>query len=155
MNVDDIYLVLYYLWIEDTSVFPDERQRLQLAILLQLQAYTASRPAALVYKEVGAEKLKEHYLGWENDSHLTASDFMDLDMDDIKTICYRDVRLSYYLIQRVAAMFSPWKSRSGLRKDGRSDQTRKSALPKAKYTMTANTLFSKTFILTEVDALYI
>jgi len=47
MNVDDVYLVLHHHWVLDDSVFPDERQRLQLALLLLLSAYTATRPAAL------------------------------------------------------------------------------------------------------------
>ncbi|KIX08334.1 uncharacterized protein Z518_02990 [Rhinocladiella mackenziei CBS 650.93] len=49
MDVDDVFLVLHH-WVLDTSVFPVERQRLQLALLLLLSAYTATRPAALVYK---------------------------------------------------------------------------------------------------------
>lgn len=42
MNVDDVYLVLHHHWILDTSVFPDERQRLQVALLLLPSAYTAT-----------------------------------------------------------------------------------------------------------------
>jgi hypothetical protein len=39
MNIDDIYLVIHHHWVQDTSVFPDERQRLQLALLILLHAY--------------------------------------------------------------------------------------------------------------------
>ncbi|KIX01209.1 uncharacterized protein Z518_08934 [Rhinocladiella mackenziei CBS 650.93] len=76
----------------DTSVFPDERQRLQLALLLLLSAYTATRPAALVYKATDRTKQREHYFGWENDIS-SDNDEMDLDWEDIKTLCYEDVTL--------------------------------------------------------------
>lgn len=63
MDIDDVYLVLHHLWVLDISVFPDERQRLQLAFLILLSAYTATRPAALVYKVTDQVKQREHYLG--------------------------------------------------------------------------------------------
>lgn len=91
MDVDDIYLVLHHHWVLDTSVFPDERQRLQLALLVLIQAYTATRPAALVHSATDKQKLREHYIGWEND--VTADDLIDLDIEEIKTICYEDVNL--------------------------------------------------------------
>ncbi|KAH7124710.1 hypothetical protein EDB81DRAFT_606118, partial [Dactylonectria macrodidyma] len=47
MNVDDVYLVQHHLYVHDTSIFPDERQRIQLALLILLQAYTATRPRAV------------------------------------------------------------------------------------------------------------
>lgn len=94
MNVDDIYLVLHHHWVLDTSVFPDERQRLQLALLLLLSAYSATRPAALVYKKTDRQKQREHYVGWENDDpEELDSDQMELDFEDIKTLCYEDVAL--------------------------------------------------------------
>jgi len=95
MNVDDIYLVIHHHWVQDTSVFPDERQRLQLALLILLHAYTATRPAALVYKLIDRRKLKEHYIGWEDESGSDAdtNDEMDLEWEEIKTLCYEDVTL--------------------------------------------------------------
>jgi hypothetical protein len=92
MDVDDVYLVLHHLWVLDTSVFPDEQQRLQLAFLILLSAYTATRPAALVYKVIDQIKQREHYLGWENDEDYD-NDKMELDWEDIKTRCYEDVTL--------------------------------------------------------------
>jgi len=96
MNVDDVYLVLHHHWVLDTSVFPDERQRLQLALLILLHAYTATRPAALVYRPTDRKKLREHYIGWENDDpddNPDVNDEMDLDWEEIKTLCYEDVTL--------------------------------------------------------------
>ncbi|KAK5562715.1 hypothetical protein LTR43_011671, partial [Exophiala xenobiotica] len=92
MDVDDVYLVLHHLWVLDASVFPDERQRLQLAFLILLSAYTATRPAALVYKVTDPIKQREHYLGWENDED-NDNGKMELDWEDIKTLCYEDVTL--------------------------------------------------------------
>ncbi|KAF2471333.1 uncharacterized protein BDR25DRAFT_223650 [Lindgomyces ingoldianus] len=91
MNVDDVYLVLHHHWVLDDSVFPDERQRLQLALLLLLSAYTATRPAALVYAMINKRKRREHYIGWEEDQSDCGD--MDLDLEDIKTLCYEDVKL--------------------------------------------------------------
>jgi hypothetical protein len=59
MGVDDLLRVLLYHWAKDTSVFPNERQRLQLATILLFAAYTSSRPAELVDAEASdAEKAK-------------------------------------------------------------------------------------------------
>lgn len=48
MSVEDLLLVIHYLWVSDGCVFPVERQRVQLATLMLLTAYTSSRPGALV-----------------------------------------------------------------------------------------------------------
>lgn len=90
LNVDDIFLILHHHWTLDDSIFPDERQRLQLAFLVLISSYTGTRPRALVYKAVKNEKLKAHYLGCEG------SDFdstMDWDPEDVRTVYYEDVTL--------------------------------------------------------------
>lgn len=53
--------------------------------------YTAPRPAALVSATTNRRKHREHYIGCENDD--TSDDEMDLDLEDIKTLCYEDVTL--------------------------------------------------------------
>jgi Protein of unknown function (DUF3435) len=92
MDINDVFLVLHHHWVLDTSVFPDERQRLQLALLLLFSAYTATRPGALVYKVTNRTKQRVHYLGWGNDDPDNV-DEMDLDWEDIKTLYYEDVIL--------------------------------------------------------------
>ncbi|KIX06044.1 uncharacterized protein Z518_04018 [Rhinocladiella mackenziei CBS 650.93] len=92
MDIDDVFLVLCHHWVLDTSVFPGGRQRPQLALLLLLSAYTATRLAALVYKAINRTKQREHYFGWENDAPGN-DDEMDLDWRDIKTLCNEDVTL--------------------------------------------------------------
>ncbi|KAM7209873.1 hypothetical protein V8F06_014744 [Rhypophila decipiens] len=34
LNVDDIYLILHHHWVHDRSKFPDEHQRIQLALMI-------------------------------------------------------------------------------------------------------------------------
>lgn len=93
MNVDDVYLVQHHLYVHDTSIFPDERQRIQLALLILLQAYTATRPRVLVYKHIDKEKMRDHYFGWEDDITEAEVAEWDPDVDDFKTISYRDINL--------------------------------------------------------------
>lgn len=95
LNVDDVYLILHHHWVLDRSVFPDERQRLQLALLLLLSAGTATRPSALVYTEADKRKQREHYIGWEEeqDEGIEGENSADLVVEDVKTLCYEDVTL--------------------------------------------------------------
>jgi hypothetical protein len=90
MNVDDVYLVQHHHWALDTSVFPDERQRLQLAFIILLCAYTASRPGALVYVKRNNQVLTRCALGSDNN----IEDVMDLEPNEIiETLCYKHVTL--------------------------------------------------------------
>lgn len=95
MDVDDVYLVLHHHWVHDTSVFPDERQRIQLALLIQLQAYTATRPRVLAYKKLSKKAIEDHYFGSEDEATQPKyAEEWDPKEDDFKTICYRDVTLT-------------------------------------------------------------
>jgi hypothetical protein len=95
MNVDDVYLVQHHHWALDTSSFPDERQRLQLAFIILLCAYTGSRPGALVYVKRNNEVLTQCALGSDGD----VGDRMDLEPDEIneivETLCYKHVTLIF------------------------------------------------------------
>ena len=48
LEADDFAEVIQYHWVSDINVFPNERQRVQLAAILLLAAYTGSRPHALL-----------------------------------------------------------------------------------------------------------
>lgn len=48
MDVKDLFSLLHYHWTSDTEIFPHERYRVQLPLLLLLTAYTSSRPGTLV-----------------------------------------------------------------------------------------------------------
>jgi len=94
MDVDDVYLVQHHHWVHDTSVFPDERQRIQLSFLILLQAYTATRPRVLAYKQLSKDAIDDHYFGCEDEAtQVDCADEVDPKEDDFKTICYRDVQL--------------------------------------------------------------
>jgi hypothetical protein len=73
MSVDDLYRVLHHHWAGDTSIFADERQRVQLAMLLLTAAYTGSRPCSLL--DTG----KSRSLGGSGES---SDDFLDDYYDD-------------------------------------------------------------------------
>jgi Protein of unknown function (DUF3435) len=103
MNVDDIYLILYHHWVMDTTIFPDGRQRVQLALLVLKMAYTATRPAALVYVRRNEKRVKDQCIS-EDDSDEDEEDNKerddgkgdkdsDWDEEHDKTLCYGDVTL--------------------------------------------------------------
>ncbi|KUJ21856.1 uncharacterized protein LY89DRAFT_768042 [Mollisia scopiformis] len=105
INVDDVYIALHHHWILDVSIFPDGRQRLQLALLILVCAYTASRPGALVYVERNI-KVKKSTSPILDDSldEMDELDADEMDVDDdptspeehieaLKTLCYEDVTL--------------------------------------------------------------
>ena len=93
MDVDDVYLVQHHHWVHDTSVFPDERQRIQLAFLILLQAYTATRPRVFAYKKLNQRAIKDHYFGSDDERNPEYAEDWKPDEDDFKTICYKDVKL--------------------------------------------------------------
>ncbi|KAF1730595.1 hypothetical protein CRV24_008664 [Beauveria bassiana] len=93
MDVDDVYLVLHHHWVHDTSAFPDERQRIQLALMILVQAYTATRPRVLAYKKLSKEAIYGHYFGSDEEGQLKYAEEWGPKEDDFKTICYRDVKL--------------------------------------------------------------
>ena len=83
MNVDDMYLVLHHHWAIDTTSYPDERQRLQLALLILLTSYTASRPGALVYNP------SNNRLRPGADDGLWAPETQEI----VKALCWQDITL--------------------------------------------------------------
>ncbi len=98
MNVDDVFLVLHHHWALDTATFPDGRQRLQIALLILISAYTATQPETLVYvarnnKEQRRCRISEDSVDDdENESANHENDNM-MDAEEVKTLCYEDVAL--------------------------------------------------------------
>jgi hypothetical protein len=102
MNVDDVYITLHHHWVLEVSIFPDGRQRLQLAFLVLVSAYTASRPGALVYVERNIKVQNRAYLTPDNSLDEIDADEMDVDnipmnpeedIEALKTLSYEDVTL--------------------------------------------------------------
>jgi integrase len=48
VEADEFVEIIEYHWVSDINVFPNERQRVQLAAILLLAALTGSRPSALL-----------------------------------------------------------------------------------------------------------
>ena len=94
MNVNDIFFILHHHWVLDTSIFPNEQQQLQLALLLLLSVYTATQLGALMYKMTNRRVQREHYIDWEDDEDsANEENELSLDWEEIKTLCYEDVTL--------------------------------------------------------------
>ncbi|KAK4206310.1 hypothetical protein QBC37DRAFT_459804, partial [Rhypophila decipiens] len=93
LNGDDIYLILHHHWVHDRSKFPDEHQRIQLALMIQIQSYTATRPRVLAYVSINKKRIAAHYIGQSMDVNLTAQ--WNPEEDDFRTVSYRDVTLPF------------------------------------------------------------
>ncbi|KAF2194980.1 hypothetical protein K469DRAFT_698544 [Zopfia rhizophila CBS 207.26] len=115
LSVDDLLLVLHHHWVLDTWVYPDEEQRLLLALLFLFAAYTGSRPCSLVDASVkkldnrasntvedeAASPCDSGYEDDEYDSEYRGEleydedglPFADADMEELKSILYEHVTI--------------------------------------------------------------
>jgi integrase len=48
LEAEDFVQMIQYHWASDINIFPNERQRVQVAAILLLAAFTGSRPDALL-----------------------------------------------------------------------------------------------------------
>lgn len=46
-----------------------------------------------MYKATNRRRQREHYIGWEDDDSDNDENEMDVDWEEIKTLCYEDVTL--------------------------------------------------------------
>ncbi|KAK5989579.1 C6 transcription factor asaR [Cladobotryum mycophilum] len=121
MNVDDLYRAQYTHWVSDQVTFADERQRIQLALLILIQAYTATRPRVLTYRKPNKIAIEDYHYRWdgkktmwdmdddepakpEDDKLMKSEDDESGESDseehmenEFKTLCYKDIKL--YLIK--------------------------------------------------------
>lgn len=101
MNVDDYLLAYTFHWRDNTSKFPNERQRLQFATASLFAAYTAARLAELVDATKKSKRRQR-----KTDENLDSWDCLDdpdYDNDDDwrvgnqterpKCLCYEDISL--------------------------------------------------------------
>ncbi|KAL2847243.1 hypothetical protein BJY01DRAFT_212753 [Aspergillus pseudoustus] len=95
MNVDDLYIVLKYHWVQSTTPYPDGRQIIQLAFLMLVSAYTASRPGALVYVDRNERTNVSHFYGQSNSDDVVEVQQIDWDSltEDLKTLCWGQITL--------------------------------------------------------------
>jgi hypothetical protein len=70
MNVNNLYIILKYYWVQSTTPYPDGRQIIQLAFLMLVSAYTASRPGVLVYVDWNERTNVSHFYGQINSDEV-------------------------------------------------------------------------------------
>ncbi len=68
MNVNDLYYVLFYHWVHDDSIFPDEQQRNQVPTGLLMAAYFNCRPISMFDTRL---KLEDDENAIKPDDHVT------------------------------------------------------------------------------------
>jgi hypothetical protein len=92
---DDLFRSLYTHWAIDSSVFSNERQRLQLPAIQLFAAYTTWRPDELV-ESAGGKQLAKNYgqqsLPWENPED---PDYQDVD-ENLESSCDKRTRVLCY-----------------------------------------------------------
>lgn len=109
LSVDDLLLVLHHHWVLCTWVYPDEEQRLLVALLFLFAAYTGSRPCSLV--DASVKKLEDPTRntvedetpsscdsGYEDDNSEDGDEpaydkDADTDMEELKSVLYEHVTI--------------------------------------------------------------
>ncbi|KAF2174706.1 hypothetical protein K469DRAFT_685751 [Zopfia rhizophila CBS 207.26] len=118
LSVDDLLLLLYHHWVLDTGAYPDEEQRLLLALLFLFAAYTGCRPCSLVDASVkksdeGARNAaKDEAIRFcdsgeddENDSEYDEEPEFDedglpfVDIEELKSVLYEHVTIMAVKVQ--------------------------------------------------------
>ncbi|KAL9082612.1 MAG: hypothetical protein Q9165_008843 [Trypethelium subeluteriae] len=88
--VDDLVDILHHHWKFDTSTYCDERQRVQVALLLTIAAYTGSRPSSMLNTSILDTNSEDE----QNNSLSTKPTIIQ---EKTKAICYRHIKL--YLVK--------------------------------------------------------
>jgi hypothetical protein len=89
MNVDDLYLVQHHNFGPDTSVFADERQRIQLGFVNLISSYTGTRPGAVVYVNRNVNVLGQCAISGEE----SEVEVIELDMKELECLYYKHITL--------------------------------------------------------------
>lgn len=58
MSITDLAIIMHYLWLDDPTILSSERQRVQLAFIMLIMAYSGSRPGALMDNKNGEEQCR-------------------------------------------------------------------------------------------------
>ncbi|KAK5110395.1 hypothetical protein LTR85_001273 [Meristemomyces frigidus] len=88
MNIDDLLVLLHHHWAVCTAWFPTERQRVQLALLLLVIAYTGVRPCGVL--EVPRTRTLEEAEDGDDPDFLTSVRDPDARVDSLK---YKDINM--------------------------------------------------------------
>jgi Protein of unknown function (DUF3435) len=95
MNSDDLYLLHHFHWINCTSVFPQERQRIQFSCTTLIEAGTATRLGAVLAVPINHDKLLREYISYDEgaDFENYKEDVMPPNEDYGISLLYEDVEI--------------------------------------------------------------
>ena len=104
MSAEDLGILLQWHWKYGTSTFANERQRVQMGLVMFFSAFTGSRPGTLLadddsscrdFRESSAGDLSTNALAYDSDGDTLVDDIPNLKARNIRpgTICYGDIDL--------------------------------------------------------------
>jgi len=104
LSAEDLGILLQWHWKYGTSIFANERQRVQMGLLMLFSAFTGSRPATLLADndsscrdpgENSTDDLSSSTLAYDSDGGTLVNDKPDSQTRTTRpgTICYGDIDL--------------------------------------------------------------
>jgi hypothetical protein len=104
LSAEDLGILLQWHWKYGTSTFANERQRVQMGLVMLFSAFTGSRPGTLLAdddsscrdsRESSAGDLSANALAYDSDGDTLVDDIPILKARNIRpgTICYGDIDL--------------------------------------------------------------
>jgi hypothetical protein len=105
LSAEDLGILLQWHWKYGTATFTNERQRVQLSLLMLFSAFTGSRPDALLGEDDSSSKnsqesliddLSDNTLADNSDGDTLVDDGSESNVQNIKrpgTVCYGDIEL--------------------------------------------------------------
>jgi len=104
LSAEDLGILLQWHWKYGTTIFANERQRVQMSLLMLFSAFTGSRPAALLgddrsspndSQEASADDLSESTLADDSDGDTLVGSEPGSKAGFTRpgTICYGDIKL--------------------------------------------------------------
>src|SRR5271163_102298 len=104
LSAEDLGILLQWHWKYGTSTFANERQRVQMSLLMLFSAFTGSRPGTLLVDDSSSSKdslesstddLSSNALAYDSDGDTLVDDKPDSKAQTTRpgTICYGDIDL--------------------------------------------------------------
>ena len=102
LSAEDLGILLQWHWKYGTAAFTNERQRVQLSLLMLFSAFTGSRPDTLLGDDSLSKNSQESSIDDSSDSTLADNSDGDTLVDDKSnaqntkrpgTVCYGDIEL--------------------------------------------------------------
>jgi hypothetical protein len=94
MNNDDLFILLHFHWVNDTSVFPQERQRIQFSFITLVEAGTGARLGSVLSVPINQDKLAKEYMSDEEGADSNEeSDSIPPNEDYALSLLYEDVEI--------------------------------------------------------------